>query len=44
MARKFLPYHFRLFRKETEVDQGIEQELTTSNALQETQGGKKEKK
>lgn len=44
MARKFLPYHFRLFRKETKVDQGMEQELTTSNALQETQWGKKEKK
>ena len=43
MARKFLPYHFRVFRKETKVDQGIEQELTTSNALQETQGRKKKK-
>lgn len=44
MARKFLPYHFRLFRKETKVDQGIEQELTTSNALQETQRKRKKKK
>lgn len=44
MARKFLPYHFRLFRKETKVDQGIEQELTTSNALQATRGGGERKK
>lgn len=44
MARKFLPYHFRLFRKETKGDQGIEQELTTSNALQEPQEKRKRKK
>lgn len=42
MERKFPPYHFRLFRKETKGDQGIEQELTTSNVPQETQEKVKE--